>query len=214
MKPIRIAVTKGRLEKGTIGLFDKMGFDTAELVEKGRRLILPVYTPDKKAVEVVLAKSADVITYVNHGVCDLGIVGKDTIAEYGGGFYEVVDLGFGRCRFVLAAPDKTDFYAGYAAKTVATKYPNVSNSFFEGKGMDVRIIKVESAVELAPLLGLSDAIVDLVETGRTLKENGLKVVEDIMPVSARLIANIACMKLHKSEIEEFIKKVEENALAQ
>ena len=94
MKPIRIAVTKGRLEKGTIGLFDKMGFDTAELVEKGRRLILPVYTPDKKAVEVVLSKSADVITYVNHRVCDLGIVGKDTIAEYGGGFYEVVDLGF------------------------------------------------------------------------------------------------------------------------
>ena len=213
MKPIRIAVTKGRLEKGTIGLFDKMGFDTAELVEKGRRLILPVYTPDKKRLSSA-RKIRDVITYVNHGVCDLGIVGKDTIAEYGGGFYEVEDLGFGRCRFVLAAPDKTDFYAGYAAKTVATKYPNVSNSFFEGKGMDVRIIKVESAVELAPLLGLSDAIVDLVETGRTLKENGLKVVEDIMPVSARLIANIACMKLRKCEIEEFIQKVEENALAQ
>ena len=173
MKPIRIAVTKGRLEKGTIALFDKMGFDTAELVEKGRRLILPVYTPDKKAVEVVLAKAADVITYVNHGVCDLGIVGKDTIAEYGGGFYEVEDLGFGRCRFVLAAPDKTDFYAGYAAKTVATKYRTCQTPF-EGREW-TSIIKVESAVELAPLLGLSDAIVDLVETGRTLRKTALRL---------------------------------------
>ncbi|HHV51616.1 MAG TPA: ATP phosphoribosyltransferase [Clostridiales bacterium] len=209
MRPIRIAVTKGRLEKNTLELFDRMGFDTTELSDKGRKLILPVYSPEGSVFEVVLAKAADVITYVNHGVCDLGVVGKDTIAEYGGDFYEVVDLGFGKCRFALAAPNDTDFFNGYATKTVASKYPNVARSYFESKGMDVRIIKIEGTVELAPLLGLSDAIVDLVETGRTLKENGLKVVEDIMPVSARLIVNIACMKLRKLEIEGFIKKVEE-----
>jgi ATP phosphoribosyltransferase len=210
MKPMRIALTKGRLEKDTISLFDRMGLDTAALQDKGRRLILPVGLPDGGRFEVVLAKAADVITYVEHGVCDLGVVGKDTIAEYGGSFYEVLDLGFGRCRFALAAPKNSDFFKGYNTKTVASKYPNVANSYFGSKGMDVRIIKIEGSVELAPLLGLADAIVDIVETGSTLRENGLEVLEEVMPISARLIVNIACMKLRKKEIEAFVSRMEEN----
>lgn len=211
MRPIRIALTKGRLEKDTVALFDRMGLDTSVVKDKGRRLILPV----GDELEVVLAKAADVITYVEHGVCDLGVVGKDTIAEASGeqaagGFYEVLDLGFGRCRFALAAPRDSDFFSGYAARTVASKYPNVTRAYFARKGMDVRIIKIEGSVELAPLLGLSDGIVDIVETGSTLKENGLAVVEDVMPISARMIVNMACMKLRKTEIEALIQKMEEN----
>ena len=205
MKPIRIALTKGRLEKDTVALFDRMGLDTSAVKDKGRRLILPV----GDNLEVVLAKAADVITYVEHGVCDLGVVGKDTIAEYGGSFYEVLDLGYGRCRFALAAPKDRDFFAGYHGKTIASKYPVVARRYFERKGMDVRIIKIEGSVELAPLLGLSDGIVDIVETGSTLRENGLEVVEDVMPISARLIVNMACMKLRKPELERLIDKMEQ-----
>ncbi|MDD3833690.1 MAG: ATP phosphoribosyltransferase [Oscillospiraceae bacterium] len=209
MKPMRIALTKGRLEKDIIGMFDRMGLDTTAVYNKGRRLILPIGLPDGNGFEVVLAKAADVITYVEHGVCDLGVVGKDTIAESGGSFYEVLDLGFGRCRFALAAPKGSDFFKGYKTKTVASKYPNVSRAYFDGKGMDVRIIKIEGSVELAPLLGLSDAIVDIVETGSTLRENGLEVIEEVMPISARLIVNMACMKLRKNEIEAFISMLEQ-----
>ena len=206
MRPIRMALTKGRLEKDTLALFDRMGLDTSVVRDKGRRLILPV----GDRLEVVLAKAADVLTYVEHGVCDLGVVGKDTIAEGGGSFYEVLDLGFGRCRFALAAPKGSDFFAGYTAKTVASKYPNVTRAYFDKKNMDVRIIKIEGSVELAPLLGLSDGIVDIVETGSTLKENGLAVVEDVMPISARLMVNMACMKLRKQEIETLIADMEQH----
>lgn len=207
MKPLRIALTKGRLEKDTIGLFEAMGLDCTAVHEKGRKLILPVGNGE---IEVVLAKAADVITYVEHGVCDLGVVGKDTILEHGTGFYEILDLGFGRCRFALAGPKEKDFFSGYAVKTIATKYPNVARTYFEGKGMDVRIIKIEGSVELAPLLGLSDAIVDIVETGSTLKENGLKIIDDVVPISARLIANIASLKLRKAEIEGLAARMEES----
>ena len=206
MRPIRMALTKGRLEKDTVTLFDRMGLDTSAIKDKVRRLILPV----GDGLEVVLAKAADVITYVEHGVCDIGVVGKDTIAESGGSFYEVLDLGFGRCRFALAAPKDRDFFAGYHAKTIASKYPNVARSYFDRKGMDVRIIKIEGSVELAPLIGLADGIVDIVETGSTLKENGLEVVETISPISARLIVNVACMKLRKEEIESLIVRMESN----
>ena len=211
MKPIRIALTKGRLEKDTVALFERMGLDTGAIHNKGRRLILPVGTGAGEPVaEVVLAKAADVITYVEHGVCDLGVVGKDTIAEEGGSFYEVLDLGFGRCRFALAAKKDADFWGGYSEKTIATKYPAVARAFFEQKGMDVRIIKIEGSVELAPLLGLADGIVDIVETGSTLVENGLAVVEDVMPISARLIVNMARMKLRKCEIEELAEAMSRN----
>lgn len=205
MKPLRIALTKGRLEKDTVALFKKIGYDCSQIENKGRKLILEI--PDAN-IEVVLAKAADVITYIEHGVCDVGIVGKDTIIENGHSFYEVLDLGFGKCNFALAGPVGKEFYTGYNSKCIATKYPKVARSFFESKGMDVNIIKIEGSVELAPLLGLADAIVDIVETGTTLKENGLEVIEKICPISARMITNIASMKLRKNEIESLINKIE------
>ena len=205
MKPLRIALTKGRLEKDTVALLEKMGIDCTSVHHKGRQLILPI---GDGQIEVVLAKAADVITYVEHGVCDLGVVGKDTIMENGSRFYEVLDLGFGRCRFALAGPKDQDFYQGFSEKTVASKYPNVTRAFFEGKAMDVKVIKIEGSVELAPLLGLSDAIVDVVETGSTLKENGLEVKEFVADISARLIVNIASMKLRKKEIESLAARME------
>ena len=148
-KPLRIALTKGRLEKDTVGLLERLGYDCTAVREKGRRLILPI--PDGN-MEVVLAKANDVITYVVHGVCDMGVVGKDTIIEMQGKFFELVDLGFGRCKFALACKKGTDFYSGFGVKCIATKYPNVARRFFESKGMDVDIVKIEGSVELAPLL--------------------------------------------------------------
>ncbi|MCX7658092.1 MAG: ATP phosphoribosyltransferase [Oscillospiraceae bacterium] len=206
-KPLRIALTKGRLEKDTVELLEKIGFDCTAVREKGRRLILPI---PQANLEVVLAKAADVITYVEHGVCDMGVVGKDTIMEMKGKFYELADLGFGKCKFALAGKKGHDFYSGYDVKIIATKYPNVARSFFEAKGMDVEIVKIEGSVELAPLLELADAIVDIVETGSTLKENGLEVYEDIAPVSARLIVNMVSMKIRKQEIEKLIELIEAN----
>ena len=206
-KKIRIALTKGRLENKTVDLLDKIGYDVSELRDKGRRLILTIPGED---IEVVLAKAADVITYVEHGVCDIGVVGKDTIMEYGGKFFEITDLGFGRCKFALAVKKGTDFYEGYGVQTIATKYPNVARTFFESKGMDIDIVKIEGSVELAPLLELSDGIVYIVETGTTLKENGLEVIEDIVPISARLIVNTVSLKLRQKEIEDLINIIEEN----
>ncbi len=205
MKPLKIALTKGRLEKSITELFRRMGLDCTALENKGRRLILPV-----PPYEAVLAKAPDVITYVEHAACDIGIVGKDTIAEAAGsgGYYEMLDLGFGKCDFALAAARGTDFYAGYNVKRIATKYPNVAREFFGGKGMDIQIIKIEGSVELAPLLHLSDAIVDIVETGATLRENGLEVIEKILPVSARVIVNMARFKMRRNEIEEFLTGIE------
>ena len=206
-KPLRIALTKGRLEKDTVGLLESLGFDCTEVHEKGRKLILSI--PDAN-LEVVLAKAADVITYVDRGVCDMGVVGKDTIMEMPGKFFEIVNLGFGKCKFALAAKKGVDFYEGFGVKTIATKYPNVARTFFEAKGMDVEIVKIEGSVELAPLLELADAIVDIVETGTTLRENGLEVYEDVAPVSARLIVNTVSLKIRQHEIEELIKKIEDN----
>lgn len=202
---IRIALTKGRLEKSIVDLFEKIGYDVTNLKEKGRKLLLTIPGTN---IEVVLAKAADVITYVEHGVCDMGVVGKDTIVENGGIFYEVLDLGFGRCKFALAVPNGSDFYSGYSTKVIATKYPKVAGTHFESKGMDVEIIKIEGSVELAPLLDLADGIVDIVETGTTLKENGLEVIEDIRQVSARLIVNEASMKLKKTQIDEIVLAME------
>ena len=205
MKPIRIALTKGRLEKDTVALLEKAGYDCTAVRNKGRRLILPV---GDGSFEVVLAKAADVISYVEYGVCDIGVVGKDTIMESGGSFYEVLDFGFGKCRFALAGPKDRDFYSGYTVKTIASKYPAVTRAFFESKAMDIRVIKIEGSDELAPLLGLSDAIVDIVETGSTLRENGLQVIETVAEISARMIVNPASLKLRKAEIEAFADKLE------
>jgi len=203
LRRLRIALTKGRLEKKSVQLFEAMGLDCTELINKGRRLILPV-----GEYEAVLAKAADVITYVEHGVCDIGIVGEDTIVENGKSFYELCDLETGKCSFALAGKKGCDFFCGYNVKRIATKYPNITKKYFESKNMDVTIIKIEGSVELAPLLGLSDAIVDIVETGETLRENGLEVIEKIMPVSARVIVNTASMKLRRGEIDKFILEAE------
>ncbi len=202
---LRIALTKGRLQDKSVELFEAMGLDCSPVRNPGRRLIhaLPNYPLD-----AVLAKAPDVITYVEHGVCDLGVVGKDTILEKGGAFYEVLDLGFGRCRFALAVKKGSDFYGTYKTRRIASKYPNVTRSFFEGKGMDVGIIKIEGSVELAPILDLADGIVDIVETGATLRENGLEPIEDVAQISARLIVNTASMKLYKNEITDFLSRVE------
>ena len=200
---LRIALTKGRLQDQTVELLERVGLDCSPIKKPGRRLIhaLPNYHLD-----AVLAKAPDVITYVEHGVCDLGVVGKDTILEQGSPFYEVLDLGFGRCRFALAVREGTDFYGTYKTRRIATKYPNVARRFFEEKGMDVSIIKIEGSVELAPILDLADAIVDIVETGATLKENGLTPIEDVAPVSARLVVNTAAMKLKRDQVLDFIEK--------
>lgn len=202
---LRIALTKGRLEKDAIALFSAMGMDCGGLQEKGRKLFLSI---PGTHIDIVFAKAADVITYVEHGVCDMGIVGMDTILENGGVFYEVLNLGFGACKFVLAAPEGKEFYGGYSTKRIATKYPNVARSFFEEQGMDVQVIRIEGSVELAPILSLADGIVDIVATGTTLKENGLAVVDEIMNISARLIVNEASMKLKKKEIDALMERME------
>ena len=202
-EPLRIALTKGRLQDKSVELFEAMGLDCSPIKDPGRRL---VHTIPNYPLEAVLAKAPDVITYVEHGVCDLGIVGKDTILEQGKSFYEVLDLGFGKCRFALAVKAGTDFYGTYKTRRIASKYPNVARAFCEKKGMDVDIIKIEGSVELAPILDLADAIVDIVETGSTLKANGLVPIEDVAQVSARLIVNTASMKLHKAAIDDFISR--------
>ncbi len=207
MSVLRIALTKGRLEKKTIAVLKKMGLDCSEIESESRKLI---YKIPNYPLEIVLAKAADVITYVEHGVCDLGVVGKDTIMENGNSFYEMLDLGFGKCRFALATRVGDDFYSGCKTRRIATKYPKVAREYFAKKGMDIEIIKIEGSVELAPLLGIADAIVDIVETGTTMKENGLHPIEDMHKISARLIVNIASMKLYKEEIFDFLEKLESN----
>jgi ATP phosphoribosyltransferase regulatory subunit len=201
---IRIALTKGRLEDSFVELMKGAGYDCSELKDKGRKLLVNI---PGTGIEIFLAKAPDVITYVEHGVCDIGIVGKDTILEHGGTFYEVMDLGIGKCRFALAAEKGRDFFAGIGARTVATKYPAVTSRYFESKGMDVDVIKIEGSVEIAPLLSLADGIVDIVETGTTLKENGLEVIEFFRNISARMLVNVSSMKMKKVAIDSFATKI-------
>ncbi len=204
---IRIALTKGRLEKKTLALLKKSGYDVSELESPTRKLIFTL--PDTN-IQLVLAKAADVITYVEHGVCDMGVVGKDTIMEKGGSFYEMVDLGFGKCKFSLAGKKGVDFYSTNRNKVIATKYPEVTKAFFsKKKHMDVETIKIEGSVELAPLLELADAIVDIVETGATLRENGLEIIEDVAKISARVIVNIASAKIKKQQVQQIISQLEQ-----
>ena len=203
---LRIALTKaGRIEEKAVELLNKSGYNTRELTDKGRRLLFGV-----NDLQIVLAKGADVITYVEHGVCDIGIVGKDTIMEHSRasyGFYEVLDLNIAECRFALAGLNDKDFYAGYNQKVIATSYPNVTKHYFNGKGIDVEIVKIEGSVELAPILGLADAIVDIVESGATLRENGLVVYEEIARISTRVIVNRASIKLKKAEVDDFVSRI-------
>lgn len=205
MKNLKIALTKGRLEKEAIQIFEAININCSEMKEKSRKL---VFHDENFNLDFVLAKAPDVVTYVEHGVADIGIVGKDTLIEYGKSFYEVVDLKVGRCKFIIAAQPNFNLYSGYNHKKIATKYPEVARDFFRKKGMDVEIIKIEGSVELAPILGLSDAIVDIMETGTTLKENGLIVIEEICDISARMIVNVASMKMKKEEIDNLVSKVQ------
>ena len=203
-KQITIALTKGRIEKDTVKLLEKAGFDLSFMAEKGRNLIFE--SPDK-TIRFLLVKAPDVTTYVRHGVADLGVVGKDVLMEHPSGYLEMLDLNFGLCKFSLAST--ADYQPkDHKRKRIATKYPTVATDFFNQKGEDVEIISIQGSVEIAPVIGLADAIVDIVETGNTLVANGLQVYEDICRISARLIVNKAALK-NNPQIMPFIQKIEE-----
>ena len=203
---ISIALTKGRLEKETVKILEKANFDPSELKDKGRKLVFKDKTQD---IKYFLVKAADSITYVEHGVADLGVVGKDTILESDNNCYEVLDLGFGKCGFIVASLPENDIFKKVGHVKIRTKYPKVAKDYFKKKGMDVEVIKIEGSVELAPILGLCDGIVDIMETGTTLKENGLVVLDRISEISARLIVNKASFKMKQNEIWEFIDRIKE-----
>jgi len=203
---ISIALTKGRLEQETIKILDKANFDPSELKDKGRKL---VFKDKKEDIKYFLVKAADSITYVEHGVADLGVVGKDTILESDNNCYEVLDLGFGKCGFIVASLPENDIFKKVGHVKIGTKYPKVAKEYFKNKGMDVEVIKIEGSVELAPILGLCDGIVDIMETGITLKENGLVVLDRICEISARLIVNKASFKMKQNEIWAFIDRIKE-----
>ena len=201
---ISIALTKGRLEKETVKLLDKAGYGTEELKDKGRKL---VFKDTKEDIKYFLVKAADSITYVEHGVADIGVVGKDTLMEADNNYYEVLDLGIGKCKFILASLPEKDIFKKIGHIKIGTKYPTVAREYFKKKNMDVEIIKIEGSVELAPILGLCDAIVDIMETGTTLKENGLIVFDTICDISARVIVNKASFKKKSEEIQSIINNI-------
>ena len=201
---ISIALTKGRLEKETVKLLDKASYGTEELKDKGRKL---VFNDTKEDIKYFLVKAADSITYVEHGVADIGVVGKDTLMEADNNYYEVLDLGIGKCKFILASLPEKDIFKKIGHIKIGTKYPTVAREYFKKKNIDVEIIKIEGSVELAPILGLCDAIVDIMETGTTLKENGLIVFDTICDISARVIVNKASFKMKSEEIQSFINNI-------
>jgi len=197
MRYLTIALSKGRLTDMSVELFEAIGIDCTELKNSSRKLIL---TDEKNKIKFFLAKPSDVPTYVEYGAADIGIVGKDTLMEEGRHLYEVLNLGFAACKMVVAGPaelmGKLDRLTN---KRVATKYPRIAREYFEHKRKEsIEVIKLNGSVELAPLVGLSEVIVDLVESGRTLKENGLVVLDTIADISARLVVNRVSMKM-KSE---------------
>lgn len=203
---ISIALTKGRLEKETVKLLDKANFGTEELKNKGRKL---VFDDTIEEIKYFLVKAADSITYVEHGVADIGIVGKDTLMESDNNYYEVLDLGIGKCGFIVASLPEKDVFKKVGHIKIGTKYPRVAREYFKKRGMDVEIIKIDGSVELAPILGLCDAIVDIMETGTTLKENGLIVFDRICDISARVIVNKASFKMKREEIGAFINRLKQ-----
>lgn len=198
---LNIALTKGRLEKQTVELLRQVGYGVEVLENKGRQL---VFQDSKKACSYFLVKSNDCITYVSRGVADVGVVGKDTILESNNDFYEVMDLGLGKCKFIVASLPEKNPYTKVGHVVIGTKYPKVAKTYFTGKGIDVEIVKIDGSVELGPILGLCDAIVDIMETGSTLKENGLIVYDEIVDISARVIVNKASFKLKREEIKSLL----------
>jgi ATP phosphoribosyltransferase len=200
-EPLTVAVPKGRILKALVPLMAKAGFDTAPLLENDRRL---VRASADGSLSYVFLKPDDVPTYVEYGAADLGISGRDTLLERGYDLYTPVDLGIGRCRLVVAGPEgKT----APDVPRVATKYPRITAEHFTRRGVQIEVIEVHGSVELAPLTGLSHLIVDVVETGTTLRENRLTIVEDVAEVSTLLIANRAAYKLRADVIRPLIERL-------
>jgi len=203
---ITLALAKGRIFEETAPLLAAAGIRPAEDPETSRKLILATQRAD---LRLVLVRAADVPTYVQYGAADLGVAGRDILAEHGGqGLYQPLDLGIAKCTMVVAVPEGFDYAAAVkqgARLRVATKYIGTAREHFAAKGVHVDLIKLYGSMELAPLVGLADAIVDLVDTGNTLRANKLRVVEEIMPVSSRLIVNPASMKLKRAAIAPLIE---------
>ena len=201
MEYLNIALPKGRLGEKVYAMFEAAGFDCPSIKEDNRKL---TFENEEKGIRFFWVKPSDVAIYVERGAADIGVAGKDILLEYSPDVYELLDLNIGKCRVAVAAPDGFKDNQKRALK-VATKFTNISKTYYTAKGREIDIIHLNGSIELAPILSLSDVIVDIVETGRTLKENGLSVVEDIVPISARLIANKASTKF-KCEIIEKIRQ--------
>lgn len=200
---INVALPKGRLGEKVYATFEKAGYECPSIKEINRKL---VFENTEKGVRYFWVKPSDVSIYVERGAADIGVCGKDILAEYSPDVYELLDLKTGVCRMAVAA--KKDFFDDRASTLkVATKFVNIAKNYYAGKGREIDVIHLNGSIELAPILGLSDVIVDIVETGATLKENDLDVVETIMPISARLIANKASFKFKTAEIEKLAEKV-------
>jgi ATP phosphoribosyltransferase len=200
-EPLTIALSKGRILKDTLSLLRDAGIPVPDDLDESRKLILP--SPDG-SMRFILAKPVDVPTYVEYGAADVGIVGKDVLLEAGRDLYELLDLGIGKCRMcVCGLPDEGE---GMVTR-VASKYPRIAANHFRAKGQQVEVIFLNGSVELAPLIGLAERIVDLVETGRTLKENGLVIHEEILQISTRVVANRMSFRLKSNRIDDMIARL-------
>ncbi|ABQ28202.1 ATP phosphoribosyltransferase (homohexameric) [Geotalea uraniireducens Rf4] len=207
---ITIAIPKGRILQDSVALFKKIGIDCEELLSDTRKLI---FENPVQRMRYMIVRATDVPTYVEYGCADLGIVGKDTLLEQEKDVYEPLDLKFGYCRMMVAEPaelSRDDDPAGWTNIRIATKYPNFTEKYFTSKGVQVEIIKLYGSIELAPLVGLSERIVDLVSTGETLKQNGLVEVETIAEITTRLIVNRASLKTKHQRITEIIEGLEKH----
>ena len=209
MRYITFALGKGRLAKKTLELLEEIGITCEEMKDKDTRKL--IFVNEELKLKFFLAKGPDVPTYVEYGAADIGVVGKDTLLEEGRRAYEVLDLGFGKCRRCVCGPESAgELLKHHEMIRVASKYPRIAKDYFYNKKhQTVDIIKLNGSVELGPMVGLSDVIVDIVETGSTLKENGLVVLEEICPLSARMIVNQVSMKMEADRIKELIKKLKE-----
>lgn len=207
MQYLTIALPKGKLFYLVKDLFAKVGFVADNLEEKSRKLVI---TNEELKLKFIIAKTADVPTYVEHGAADIGVIGKDVLMEAQKDVYELLDLGFGRCHLMMAVPKdkKRAKLTDYTHTRVATKFPNVAKQFFTSKGMQMEYIKMNGSIELGPIVGLSESIVDIVETGTTLRENNLDEIAFIAEASARLIANRASFKLKFDRISKLVKALE------
>ena len=201
---IKIAITKGRIEKQVCQLLAEKGFDMEPIIHKNRELMIE--TSD--GLSMIFAKANDVLTFLEHGIVDVGFVGKDTLEDSDfQDYYEMLDLNIGKCYFALAAYPEYRDKVFKRRQRIASKYTKVAKDYFHQKQQDVEIIKLEGSVELGPVVGLSDAIVDIVETGSTLKANGLEIIEKISDVSTKMIVNKVSLKFKKDEIFDLIEKL-------